>query len=66
MTASITWRRIVSGISVGQMLTTLGSGETLQTINTVVTSIRYDFRQQSTTLETGHADLDLHLASGRP
>lgn len=60
---NLSFRSLVSGFSVGNLITTIGSGDTLETINTCITSISYDLRGGTTSLHTNFGELDFVGAS---
>jgi hypothetical protein len=58
---NLSFRGVVSGFSIGHMITTIGSGATEETINTAITSITYNLRDGSTSLTTSFGELDFTL-----
>lgn len=55
----VTYHQLTNAFSVGDLITEIGSGPTLQTVNTVITSIAYDLIAGTTTIRTQFADLDV-------
>lgn len=51
-------RGIVSGFSVGHLITTIGRGQTVETINTAITSVAYDFTGGTMQIQTQFGELD--------
>lgn len=55
-----TIRQFSTAFELGQMVTSIGSGTTEETVNTVVTSIKWDLaKRQSTTVSTSMIELDV-------
>lgn len=57
-TLNLSFDGMVSGFSIGTLITTIGSGATLETINTVVTSVSYDLKRGATQLHTQFGEMD--------
>jgi hypothetical protein len=57
----LSFRSVVSGFSIGQLITTIGSGGAVETINTAITSITYDLHGGATSLSTSFGELDFTL-----
>ncbi len=55
---NLTFRGIVSGFELGQLITSVGSGGTAQTVNTAITAISYDLKGGRTTISTQFGELD--------
>ncbi len=49
---------ITSGFEIGTLITSIGSGATLEDINTCITSVTYDLQGNRTTLHTQFGELD--------
>jgi hypothetical protein len=60
-TLSLSFDGIVAGFNVGNLITTIGAGATLQTINTVITCVRYDLKRGSMQLHTQFGEMDFSL-----
>jgi hypothetical protein len=58
-TITLQYRQLRRTVSVGQIITSIGSGASVQTIRTCVTRVRYDLEQGMTTIQTQHAELDV-------
>lgn len=58
-TMEVTYRQVLKVVELGMLITTIGSGATVQTINTVVSSLTYDVINGTTTVETEDATLDI-------
>ncbi len=54
-------QQVLDLLEVGQMITTIGSGELQETVNSVVVGVTYDFVQQSTSVDTAFANLDVDV-----
>ncbi len=54
----LSFKGITTGFNIGQLITTIGSGATLETINTCITSITYDLQGGRTTLHTQFGEMD--------
>jgi hypothetical protein len=50
--------QVLDILSVGQMITTIGSGDLELAVNSVVVAVTYDFHAQATYMETAFANLD--------
>jgi len=57
-TLSLSLRGIVSSFSVGHLITTIGAGSTLETINTAITAVTYDFNGGTMQIQTQFGELD--------
>jgi hypothetical protein len=55
---NLSFRGIVSGFELGQLITSVGSGETAQVVNTAITAISYDLKSGRTTISTQFSELD--------
>lgn len=55
---TLRYRQIDGQFSIGQLITQLGSGATLEEVNTPITSIEWDLVAGTTTITTGFAELD--------
>jgi hypothetical protein len=55
----LTYRQISGLFQVGNLITAIGRDETLETINTVITSVRIDLLQGTTTVKTQFSELDV-------
>jgi len=55
---NLSFRGIVSGFELGQLITAVGSGETAQAVNTAITAISYDLKGGRTTISTQFGELD--------
>ena len=55
---NLSFRGIVSGFELGQLITSVGSGGTAQTVNTAITAISYDLKGGRTTISTQFGELD--------
>lgn len=53
------YRQIDGQFKLGTLITQIGSGATLQNVNTPITSVEWDLVRGTTTIATGFADLDL-------
>lgn len=56
---TLTIRNIINTFRLGMMITTIGSGETQQQVNTVVSMIEFDFLNGTTTIKTNEQELDI-------
>lgn len=54
-------QQILDLLSVGQMITTIGTGDLEITVNSLVVGITYDFREQETQVDTAFAQLDVDV-----
>jgi hypothetical protein len=54
----LSFKGITSGFAIGHLITTIGSGATLETINTAITGITYDLQSGMTSLNTQFGELD--------
>jgi hypothetical protein len=63
---SLTFGYVTAQLQVGDLITTIGQGDSLETVNTVVTGLRYEFTAQDgsrpgsakTTINTDFAEID--------
>lgn len=55
---NLSFRSIVTGFGVGQLVTTIGSGANLETINTCITCITWDLVSGTTSLHTQFGEMD--------
>lgn len=55
---SLSFKGITTGFAIGHLITTIGSGATLETINTCITSITYDLQGGTTSLQTQFGEMD--------
>lgn len=60
-TLNLAFRGIVSGFDIGTLITTIGSDSTLETINTVITSVTYDLKSGTTSLNTQFGEMDFTI-----
>jgi hypothetical protein len=56
---TLTIRNIINTFRLGMLIGTIGSGETQQTANTVVSLIDFDFNTGNTMIKTNEQDLDI-------
>jgi hypothetical protein len=57
-TLNLSFRAIVPGFNVGDLITTVGTGANEQEINTCITCVSYDLRSGTTQLHTQFGELD--------
>lgn len=62
---SLTFGQVGGGFVVGDMLIQVGSGAHVETVNSAVTSVRYDLLGVTTAIATDFGDLDLQSFSQR-
>ncbi len=55
---NLSFSGITTGFSIGELITSIGSGATLETINTCITSVTYDLIGNRTTLHTQFGEMD--------
>ena len=55
---NLSFSGITTGFDIGQLVTNIGTGATLEEINTCITSITYDLQGNKTTLHTQFGELD--------
>jgi len=58
---NLSFRAVVSGFSIGQLITTIGTGAAEEEINTAITSITYDLHGGATSLSTQFGELDFRI-----
>ncbi len=61
---TLTYRQVSGAFKLGQLITQIGSGDTLEAVNTPITSIEWDLLAGTTTISTGFAELDVLQFSG--
>ena len=65
-TLHLKWKGISRLVDLGQMMTAIGCADDRQTtLNTVVTGIEYNFADNTTTVQTEHAELELVFSKPR-
>lgn len=55
---SLSFKGITSGFNIGDLITTISSGGTVETINTAITSVTYDLQGGTMSLNTQFGELD--------
>lgn len=58
------FRQVSGAFRLGMLITQIGSGATLESVNTPITSIEWDLRRGRTVIQTGFAELDPLQFSG--
>jgi len=61
---TLAYRQILKLVEIGDLITEIGEGATLETIRTCVTRVTYDLLAGTTTIQTEHAELDVSGVSG--
>lgn len=55
---SLQFRGLTTGFEVGHLITTIGRGSNVRTINTAITSVQYDLDRGSMSVQTQFAEMD--------
>ncbi|RTL03733.1 hypothetical protein EKK58_12285 [Candidatus Dependentiae bacterium] len=55
---SLQFRGLTSGFEVGHLITTIGRGANVRTINTAITSVQYDLERGGMSVQTQFAEMD--------